>query len=263
MNETNSFSVITVCKNDFHGLKKTIESFKEQIYPNREMIIVDGGSTDGTVLFLANLDLEGNIRYVSEPDQGIYDGMNKGAALARGELLIFMNSGDSFSSRDVLQFIATSYEKEKWKWGYGLARSVEASNRPQVYSFVPFNVKKLLLGIATIPHQAAVFQKELFESLNGYTDIDILSSDQQFMARAATRAHPKLFLDFFADFEGRGLGSTRKFWIFPFEMYRFRKVNHQNLISVPFDFGLTLFVIFWRMTMVCQKQIREVVKRAG
>ena len=264
MSETNLITVITVSKNNFRGLKNTIASFREQTYPNRELVIIDGGSTDGTVFFLENLELSGYFEFISELDNGIYDGMNKGAALASGELLIFMNSGDSFSSQNVLQSIADSYEKENWKWGYGLARSIKTSSQHQVYSFVPFNMNKLLLGIATIPHQAAVFQKELFKTLGGYTNFDILSADQQFMARAATRSHPKIFLDFFADFEGNGVGSNRKFWQFPLEMYRFRRSNHQGLTPLPmFDFGLTLLVVFCRMTLILQKQIREIFKRAG
>jgi glycosyltransferase involved in cell wall biosynthesis len=87
-------SVVTVVINDAHGLQETIDSVRSQTYPNIEHIVVDGGSTDGTVEYLENL--EGDVRWLSEPDDGIADAMNKGAAMAAGEWINFMNAGDIF-----------------------------------------------------------------------------------------------------------------------------------------------------------------------
>jgi glycosyltransferase involved in cell wall biosynthesis len=85
-------SVITVCYNDADGLALTAESVKKNLDENVEYIVVDGGSSDGTVDLLESLSF---INYwVSEPDSGIYDAMNKGIALAHGQALLFMNAGD-------------------------------------------------------------------------------------------------------------------------------------------------------------------------
>ena len=97
-------SIITVNYNDAKGLKRTIKSVISQSYHNFEFIVIDGGSTDGSVDVIKKY--EGNINYwVSEPDGGIYQGMNKGLRQAKGDYVNFMNSGDSFHATDVLERI--------------------------------------------------------------------------------------------------------------------------------------------------------------
>lgn len=94
-------SVVTVVYNNLMGIAKTIQSVCEQTYSNLEYIIVDGGSSDGTVdvinRYNARIDF-----FVSEPDRGIYDAMNKGISLATGDYVIFMNSGDYFTDQNVV-----------------------------------------------------------------------------------------------------------------------------------------------------------------
>lgn len=104
---TPKFSVITVTYNAAAVLEDTIQSVISQTYHHVEYIIVDGGSTDGT------LDIIGHYRdriatVVSEPDKGLYDAMNKGMHLATGDYLCFLNAGDSFHEDDTLQSIAHS-----------------------------------------------------------------------------------------------------------------------------------------------------------
>lgn len=99
------FSIITVCYNAGKTISPTIESVRQQTCRLYEHIVVDGASKDDTLALL-----EGSPdplrRMVSEPDHGIYDAMNKGLGMARGEYVIFLNAGDSFHSRDVLQRLA-------------------------------------------------------------------------------------------------------------------------------------------------------------
>lgn len=97
-------SVITVCYNAVRSIERTIKSVKEQEYPDLEYIVIDGGSTDGTVDVIrrySNL-----ISYwISEPDKGIYDAMNKGLDHAAGDWIIYMNSGDLFVNKYVIQSV--------------------------------------------------------------------------------------------------------------------------------------------------------------
>ena len=97
-------SVITINYNNIQGLKTTIQSVISQSYKDMEYIIVDGGSTDGSV------DLGGGCsvkisKCICEPDNGVYNAMNKGVSIASGEYCIFMNSGDSFWNSEVLENI--------------------------------------------------------------------------------------------------------------------------------------------------------------
>lgn len=96
------FSVITVTYNAAKVLEDTIQSIVTQTYKNVEYIIVDGGSTDGT-LEIVNKYKEHIHTVVSEPDKGLYDAMNKGIALAGGDYLCFLNAGDGLHEDDTLQ----------------------------------------------------------------------------------------------------------------------------------------------------------------
>lgn len=99
-----TITIITVCYNSAEMLRQTIGSVESQTYRPLEYIIVDGGSTDGTIDVIKAR--QGCItRWVSEKDGGIYDAMNKGVALARGEWVIFMNAGDTFYAADTIERI--------------------------------------------------------------------------------------------------------------------------------------------------------------
>jgi glycosyltransferase involved in cell wall biosynthesis len=104
---TPTISVITVVYNGLHDLKATLASIVSQSYQHIEYIVVDGNSTDGTAEFLAKE--KGISCFISEPDKGIYDAMNKGLKLASGDYVLFMNAGDRFYSADTVEKIfATS-----------------------------------------------------------------------------------------------------------------------------------------------------------
>lgn len=95
-------SIITVNRNNTEGLRKTIESVVSQTYTDFEYIIIDGASTDGSVDIIK--EYADRITYwVSEPDNGIYNAMNKGILKAKGEYLQFLNSGDWLVDEGVLQ----------------------------------------------------------------------------------------------------------------------------------------------------------------
>lgn len=106
MSETPFFSIITVAYNAAAVLRPTLQSVAEQSCKEYEYIVVDGASTDGTLDTVRNAGIP--VRIISEPDKGIYDAMNKGMKIARGEYIIFMNAGDSFYSADTLQAIRQS-----------------------------------------------------------------------------------------------------------------------------------------------------------
>ncbi len=98
-------SVVTICFNCKDEIRKTVESVLGQDYPHVDYVIIDGGSKDGT----ADIVREYAPRIstlVSEPDKGIYNAMNKGIALCKGDFVVFVNAGDGFASTDVLSDVA-------------------------------------------------------------------------------------------------------------------------------------------------------------
>lgn len=101
---TPKFSIITVTYNAEDTVERTIESVESQTYPNKEYILVDGASKDGTMA-IVNQYRPSIDHLISEPDRGLYDAMNKGMALATGDYLCFLNAGDRFYNDSTLNCI--------------------------------------------------------------------------------------------------------------------------------------------------------------
>jgi len=101
------FSIITICYNPGPVLRSAVESVLAQSYKEVEYIIVDGGSTDGTVDWLSDVvESEPSMRMVSEPDKGLYDALNKGVRLATGDVIGFVHADDFLAHEDVLKHVA-------------------------------------------------------------------------------------------------------------------------------------------------------------
>ena len=109
MNISPSISIITVSYNAVATIEKTILSVINQSYSNIEYIIIDGGSTDDTLNIIKKYQ-EKIAYWVSEPDKGIYDAMNKGLARANGDYVVFLNAGDRFPAADTIEKVALAAE---------------------------------------------------------------------------------------------------------------------------------------------------------
>lgn len=120
-------SVVTVCFNAREALERTAASVHAQTYDGIEYIVVDGGSTDGTPELLRGGKL--TRRFISEPDGGIYDAMNKGARLASGEWVIFMNAADTFASPDAVSRALAEAEGADVVYGSVVRREADGSER--------------------------------------------------------------------------------------------------------------------------------------
>lgn len=104
-------SIVTVCFNAVGTIEETMLSVLNQTYPNVEYIIIDGGSTDGTIDVIKKY-ADRLTYWISEPDKGIYDAMNKGIIVATGEYINFMNSGDKFVANNTISDIVAKIESD-------------------------------------------------------------------------------------------------------------------------------------------------------
>lgn len=170
-------SIITINYNDAIGLKKTIDSVVHQSFSDFEYIIIDGGSTDGSVeIIKENAD---HINYwVSEPDRGIYNAMNKGIEVAKGEYLLFLNGGDWFCNEDSLGLLANETNNFDIIYGdnyfYYSANKIQKNNLPDLITF------NYLAFLNSIPHQATLIKRE-FMLKNGLYDENLkIASDYKF-----------------------------------------------------------------------------------
>lgn len=106
-------TVITVCFNSARTIGRTIETLRSQTYCDFEHIVIDGGSTDDTIeIVSASPSDRFTQTIISEPDNGIYDAMNKGIRLAKGEIIAFLNSDDWYGSPDLLNRVASFFESD-------------------------------------------------------------------------------------------------------------------------------------------------------
>lgn len=117
-------SVLTPCFNSVKTIEKTLECIEKQTYQNMEYIIVDGGSTDGTLEMIERhrSRLPKQFTLISEKDSGIYDAMNKGIALAKGQLIGIVNSDDWYED-DTVEQIVKHYQSNPYEVVYGMQRS--------------------------------------------------------------------------------------------------------------------------------------------
>jgi len=157
------FTIITINYNNADGLRRTIESVVNQTYTDYEYVIIDGGSTDGSVDVIR--EYEDKITYwVSEKDKGIYNAMNKGVKVSHGDYLIFMNSGDVFFCCDVLTDIAKEINGEDIIIGNVLTADTKTPMSPPPSG----DLTMYHLYSGAIPHQGtfvklSIQQKHLFD----------------------------------------------------------------------------------------------------
>lgn len=106
-------SIITACYNSAAVVRTAIESVVRQTWQNIEYLVVDGGSTDGTTDVIREMEsaFAGRLRWISEPDNGMYEAINKGILLATGDVVGILNADDVFSSDAVLSRVAAAFEK--------------------------------------------------------------------------------------------------------------------------------------------------------
>ncbi len=151
------YSIITISYNNKKGLEQTIKSVTSQTFHDFQYIVIDGGSSDGSLELLQNY--ASKIDYwVSEPDKGIYNAMNKGIKQARGEYLNFMNSGDTYHSDMVLEEIANIESKEDIISGtnYDMEKGLRSFTPPR-------EVSLLTLLKDNLNHQATFYKRTLFQ----------------------------------------------------------------------------------------------------
>ncbi len=163
------FSIITVTYNAEATIGPTLRSVREQTFTDFEYLLIDGSSTDDTVA-IVNEAAIGNARVLSEPDNGLYDAMNKGLDLATGRYVIFLNAGDSFHSPDTLMHIARAIEENNEPGiVYGQTDIVDSTRRKIADRHLKAPDKLTLSSFAdgmVVCHQAFVAKRELAPLFN-------------------------------------------------------------------------------------------------
>lgn len=150
-------TVVTVVFNDAAHIEGTLLSVTGQTYKNVEYIVVDGKSTDGTMDLIRRYS-DKITKWISEPDRGIYDAMNKGLALATGDYVIFMNSGDVFVGKSVLESVFDSVEgRPDVIYGHTIGRHKNGRLRQRL---LPFYMADEYCPTVGICHQSVLVKTD-------------------------------------------------------------------------------------------------------
>ena len=173
-------SIITVCFNAAASVGQTLDSVRAQTWRPLESVVVDGASRDGTQDIVARYaDITGAV--VSEKDSGIYDAMNKGIALARGDVLHFLNAGDCFADErvaaDVMQAFAADPELDLV---YGDAIYLTPDG-PFLRSYGRVSARNLIYG--DLCHQAVFARRRVFERFGNFNPDYRINADYDWMLR--------------------------------------------------------------------------------
>ena len=196
------FSVITVSFNNREGLQRTMQSVLSQDFTDFEYVVVDGGSTDGSVDVIKNYS-EKLAYWVSEPDGGVYYAMNKAVAQARGTHCIFMNSGDEFYSSTVLSEVAEY--GDSYDLGVGISSNVSGGEE-QCKVHPPKELSLLFWENYSVIHQAAFMRTSMLRENLYDTHYRIVADWKYMFSEYLTRQYNYMPLSVIVcKFEGGGM----------------------------------------------------------
>ena len=173
-------SIITVCFNEAARIALTCDSVVNQTFQDFEWIVIDGGSTDGTLDILKCYAQRMNY-FVSEPDRGIYHAMNKGIAQAHGTYLLFLNGGDYLYEADTLAKVFDSYIVFERDVYYG-DLVFERTTGLKRYTVLATDCYAMLVE-RFLPHPATFIKRKLFETYGLYDESLKIAADSEFFLR--------------------------------------------------------------------------------
>ena len=180
----NSISVITICFNNLQELISTCNSVDRQAQKPFEHLIIDGSTNLDIKNYLEQNTQPSYRKWICEPDNGISDAFNKGIQNSKGDIIVLLNSGDTFIIEDVIKVVAEKFEQDSsLEWLHGMYSAYRGNT--WVTLGKPFEKKKLYRGMRSICHQT-MFVKKHLHFKHGLYDINLkFSMDYDFLCRIA------------------------------------------------------------------------------
>ncbi len=177
-------SIITICYNSSKSIADAIDSVLDQTYPNIEYLIIDGKSKDNTVEIIQSYG-DKISRFVSEPDKGIYDALNKGLKMASGDVIGFMHSDDIFANSSILEKVAHLFESNPIDSVYGDLQYVYKHDTNKIlrhWKTGEYSRAKLKMGWMP-PHPSFYVKKSVYDKLGGFNTKYRIAADYDTMLR--------------------------------------------------------------------------------
>lgn len=180
-------SIVTINRNNAAGLEKTLQSVSSQTFKDFEYIVVDGASTDGSVEVIKKFESQfAHLKWVSEPDSGIYNAMNKGLRLASGDYVQILNSGDCLAAPEVTELMLANLEKSGYpSILYGnMVKCFPDGKRVVDKCFAGQEITMLCMFTGTLNHNPAYIRRDLFEKYGYYDESLKIVSDWKWYLQA-------------------------------------------------------------------------------
>ncbi len=190
------FSIVIATFNCAATLKSSIESVLTQVYPHKELVVIDGGSTDGTVDIIRSFDSEISF-WLSEPDRGVYQAWNKGVDASQGEWLHFLGADDRLVSPDVLGRVAARLRNcpEEIRLAYGNVLLISHTGQVIATLNEPWGkARRQLRRRLSIQTPGIFFRRSMFRVHGRFDESFRIAADYEFLLRELAVGYP-LFLD--------------------------------------------------------------------
>jgi putative colanic acid biosynthesis glycosyltransferase len=251
-------SIVTVVYNGEEFLEKTIQSVLSQTYNNIEYIIIDGGSTDRTVDIIRKYEDKISI-WISETDKGIYDAMNKGAKLANGDFINFMNADDIILTNDAIEKLVNKITKLDNL--YYTRASVVSDSVCWIYPDYSVKDYRKWLSLNLPNHQTMFFPKNFYK--NNFYDLKLrIGADDDYKLFALKKCDVE-FIDIqFVEFQRGGVSSDHKsFVLFKQRVYEsfVRNYKHKRFFRLCID-PLKLMLMFSIYNFFGEKVFHKFIK---
>lgn len=245
-------SVITVVKDDAIGLTSTHQSLLSQIFEDWEMVIVAGQSHDET-LCVANgfQSIDSRVRAHEQVGKGIYEAMNEGIEMARGEFIWFMNAGDNFASPSVLAHAIEEFSKTNVGVIVGGYQILNDLSYP-TFSSPGRNITRLSFAFTRRGgcHQAMVFSTQILKNIGGFDTAYSLASDFDLVLRVIDKAGAKRVSKIYAAIEPGGRADQGIFLV-----HKQKHEIRQNLLGGPVILIASLLWTALARTKIISRQI--------
>jgi glycosyltransferase involved in cell wall biosynthesis len=227
-------SIITINLNNCKGLEKTIKSVISQQFTDYEFIVIDGGSSDGSLECIKAH--QNYIHYwVSEPDKGIYNAMNKGIAQAKGDYCLFLNSGDWLVENVIMNGFGADFEEDII---YGNSYLAHGNGAIEELKY-PSRLSMRYFFSATIGHQCTFIKRALLNAYGGYTEKFKIHADYEFWIKTIVigNCSVKRWPVFVSYYDMSGISSQPNEW---------SQNEHKAILNTYFSANILADYDYWK-----------------
>ena len=230
-------SIVTVCLNAGNDLDETVKSVLGQTYTEFEYIIKDGGSTDGS---LNRVPSDDRIKIIRQDDDGIFDAMNQALKIANGKFVNFLNAGDAYYDKEVLQAVKNTYLRNKdVQFFYG---NFYKHNSRSKYITPPKRLNKFYLFTHSLCHQAWFLSRKKQQKNGGYSTATRIGGDYLMLLDMVLKekVNTKKIDKFLIEYKGGGVSAS------PENKIKSQKIRNKKRKELYTSFEYYFYTVIWK-----------------